>query len=900
MRASGIGRCRSGSLFLFRYIMTTIINRFSLRRAFSRLSAVLLMILLFSAGAAAEKWKLHPAFDNSPVRIIDTEKYTFFQVFQKLYHTGAATYKDPVTAGFVYMKDSPEKGIFPMSDAFKVRATSVGACEYSPEGSFLAILYTDGRLDIVSDSGEVRQNDDLADCFYPGWGEVNSMTLSGTEIWIATPAGYFAVDGATGRTLALANLQTPIDRVGRCGSHIVAFADAKVWLYDKGGYPSAMSDFHEAAIEGAPGNPQLLLPRHDGSFAYLSPKDGGGVYTLNVAYNENGTWKNKHLFDLWLPVAASQMIITNPFEINFIRNRDGWAFFSGDSLLQLYIDGSPNDNLTASTPIVRKDNPSVSRSVSAIGSWDGSECWAYLDRGLFSPGRLEESRLLIDDAAAVRPSAPITSHATHFDYSPQFGLVSVNYGCSWHFLTLDSRLPPLISAHKEGVWSLPSPAYNTPRSAEADSRLMDLYRNYFYRFPVPNPTGIIFDSENGDYVWLGSSFGGLAALNLKDIKADPLHFGAPADPLASYPGFKVILEDENGWMGYNPLSAPSFDADGTLWAAYHHIDGSPSGDSPARLLYWPKENRMKVLASGDVALADGIGFIDIPSADLNATTKCLALRQPGGRNLVFMYVSGSPRFLARLNHKGTLNKRNDDVIDNIYYIEDQHGARWPISYCHDFKEDPFTGEIWVAESTTLLSFDPCGEVKDGVIKGRVLDIAYEGGAGNPLSQISCNDLTFDSAGRLWVSTTGLGVWGISADRKKADAHYNTANSSLPSDICYGLGWDHSAGSLMVSTEDGFAEVWPEAPASSANLSRRVSVTPRAVSPDFAGSVLVRGALPLSRINIEAKDGSKVALLDADADGAAEWNLKDKDGADVSPGFYILSGDFGSVEIAVMR
>ena len=418
---------------------------------------------------------------------------------------------------------------------------------------------------------------------------------------------------------------------------------------------------------------------------------------------------------------------------------------------------------------------------------------------------------------------------------------------------------------------------------------------------MPNPTGIVVDSENGDYIWLGSSFGGMAALNLKDIKADPLHFGAPADPLSSYPGFKAILEDENGWMGYNPVSVPSFDSEGTLWSAYHHIDGTGPENSQGRLIYWPKEPRMKVLSSGDVSLTEGIGFIDIPTdKDINATMKCLATKHPAGKNLVFMYMSSAPRFLARLNHKGTLDRRSDDVMDFIYYVEDQSGGRWPISYCHDIKEDPATGTIWVAESTTILSFDPASEVVDGVIKGRVLDVDYGDGSGNPVSQISCNGLAFDTAGRLWFSTTGLGVWGISADRKKAVAHYNTANSSLPSDNCYGLGWNPESGTLMISSDEGLAEVWPDAPETYLPLSGKVSVTPRVVTPDYAGTVGIHGALPFSDIIVCGTDGKMVRSLSSDSVGRSVWNLRDEENREVSPGFYTLSGSFGKVKIVVMR
>ena len=78
----------------------------------------LLLLIFFSPlGLSAERWKQHPAMDDSPVRIVDTEQYTFFQVFQKLYSTTTSTHDTPVTTGLIYRKDTPEAGIVPMSQS---------------------------------------------------------------------------------------------------------------------------------------------------------------------------------------------------------------------------------------------------------------------------------------------------------------------------------------------------------------------------------------------------------------------------------------------------------------------------------------------------------------------------------------------------------------------------------------------------------------------------------------------------------------------------------------------------------------------------------------------------------------------------------------------------------------
>lgn len=848
----------------------------------------------------AERWKLHPAMDNAPVRIVDTERYTFFQVFQKLYSTTTATYNEPVTAALLYDKNDPDSGIVPLGERFALNGGTIVTMEYSPEGKFLAILYADGGLDILHDSGNVIHNDALKKCYKPGWSSVNSMTICDNMIWLATPGGYAAVDASKGETSALSDLGQNIKWIAGCGERIIAFTADRMYEAPAKKFPRDFSEFKELSIPSAPDNPRMLMPRNDGAFIYLADRKASGNYSLNLACLTDGKWKHHDICDLQVPEVPSNSVISHPFEMNFIRNKGGWLFFTGGDLQQIRMESAPESaDIVTVMPTVRKDNPDAARSVGIAGSWDGTTCWTYLDRGRFAKGEAVGGKFLIDDSNAVRPNLPAVSQATHLAYTPGHGTLAINYGCSWNFMALLSNLPPLLSAYKDGVWSLPNPAYNVPRSAEGDSGLATLYRNNFNRFPVGNPTGVTVDPLNADYVWLGSSFSGLGALNLSDPKGDPIHLGSPADPLVSYPGFKAVFEDVTGWRGYTPVSAPSFDGEGNMWVAYHYVDGAVPGDSPARLYYWPRDNRKKVLDSRNVSDIEGIGFIKIPCVEqINAAVKCLATTHPDKRNIVFMYLTPFPRYLARVNHKGTLDNGSDDNIDLIYYVEDQHGSRWPVSYCYSIVEEPSTGMVWLGEESSVLCFDPASEVNDGVIKGHVLDVEYDGVQGNPISFIGCHGITFDDSGRVWLTTGGTGVWGISPDRKRVEAHYTASNSALPHDTAYGIVWNPDSRSLMISTHEGLVELWPDA--SSGFSSSHVSVSPREVGPGYNGPVSVRATSPSETIEIIDRDGRQVTIIKTDGSGNAFWNLTDSEGRKVGNGFYILKGSFGSEEIVVMQ
>ncbi|MDE5870252.1 MAG: hypothetical protein K2H18_08455, partial [Muribaculaceae bacterium] len=282
---------------------------------------------------------------------------------------------------------------------------------------------------------------------------------------------------------------------------------------------------------------------------------------------------------------------------------------------------------------------------------------------------------------------------------------------------------------------------------------------------------------------------------------------------------------------------------------------------------------------------------------INTNVKGFATTHPEKKNIVFMYITGSPRWVARLNHGGTLDDTSDDVVDIITHIEDQNGSRWPITYWYSVVEEPSTGLLWLGDFETLLCFDPASEVKDGVIKGRVLNIESGERGGNVLSYTSCHSVALDDYNRLWVSTSGRGVYCISSDRKKIEAHYTTSNSELPHNDVYGIVWNPTSHSLMLSTKEGLCELWPDV--SDISSEAHASVYPREIKKDYGGKLTVRGVTPGSEIVIADNRGETVARIVADATGTALWNLLGKDEKRVRAGFYKVEGDFDAVEIVVM-
>ncbi len=862
---------------------------------------LILLFILPGAHLSAETWRMHPAFDNDAVKIVDTPEYTFFHVFQKFYRSNKATYDKPVATGLVRIKQYPDQGFIPLSDWASVSPVSVAAVEYCPEGRFLALLHTDGGLDIVSDSGKVVYNADSKKNIFPGSGILRSMTLSGTEIWIATGSGYMVVDGMTGKTLAIRNMNRDISRIARCGDRIVLLCGQTLYDYSGKDYPGSLEDFRKIP-DIYPGNPRLFLPLEGSRFLYIGDKVSDGSFSINGANLTDGRWETNHVEDLWLSSLNDVMMICNPFERNFIRNRDGWLLFTDGAARQLsFTAATTSPEFITFVPTFSAADPTLSRSITHFGSWDLASGWTYSPRGRFATARNQNGHFLIDDAEALRPNLPAVAHSTSLGYSPEHGVVGVTYGASWIFNNLEAVLPSLLSVYDGKNWTLAGPEYNKPRSAQSDPEYDRLYNTFPSYFPAGNLKGVSVDPVNSDYVWLGSTYSGIAAISLSDPGADPLHFGAPSDFLAGYPGFKALLPLQESWTQYAVLTPPSFDSNGTLWTATHDLDSQRSGGKTVKLYYWTARDRSKVLESRDVSDAAFSGSVSLPVPTTNSNFLCLALRHPASVNIVLMLTPSSPPMITRFNHHGNPEEESDNEYDAIRYIEDSNGGRWEIhNEFYTIAEDPVSGTVWVADKHGLLGFDPTGEVKDGVIKGEVLDITTGEYAGNPLAQIGVYGIAFDNLNRMWLSTKEDGIWCISADRKEVLARYTTENSLLPSDTAYGIVWNPATGSLMISTAEGYAELWPDATGPVYSSDSPVSVSPREVLPGYGGKIWVRGAFPNSEIEVTAPDGSKVAVLKSDSNGTAIWDAADADGHRLPSGIYTLRGNFGKVDVAIVK
>lgn len=857
------------------------------------------------AAMGSGKWKLHSAYDNDPVRIIDTENKTYFIVLQQMFNGSLASFKVHHQTVLLCDKQKDASRIIPLGQVNELQQDRILLTDYNPIGKYLILLYEGGKVDLIYDNGE-QTTLELPMTGLPGSLNYNYLTYYDKQTWVATGDGFVVIDGESRTVQKSARLNQSIDCVGRIDDYVILFTSNTAFYAPANPMPQNWSDFSllmvpSGSLPAAQQNgsmltePRVLMPLQGNKFAYVGPAANTSQASINYVWHENGGWKAASKDNCTITRVGVNNIITQRYERNFIPNRDGYMFFTSAGLIGQIDRNVDVSNLPAQTYSKTGRTPVVA------GSWDMSKVWVSVDRGKFQLSDNLSGDTYAWSGEAIRPEVPAVMQSMSMAYSPTQGSVVLNFGYQPPlFESSGFNRPPLTSALRDGKWSLPNNAYYPPEFS-TEAQYKTLYDKYKVHFPSADPTGMSIDPLNPDFAFYGSMYTGLTVVNLANPSQTPIRLGSPSDPLATLPGFKAVLPLLSRDINWGPLATPSFDNNGVMWSYSYDKGGYEEGGPMLRLKYWRPANRNWVLRSNNVDNLDEIGDIPVPeTSGLQRIMLIDALKHQLNKNRLVFY-EGSKRRIHVYNHGGTLGDYTDDSHNIIKYIYDQNTSQYVLEYVDVIAEDPITGYVWVSEQNNLLSFNPRLPVYNNTVNGRTLDVSYGGTHGNPVSYIKVNGIAFDNQNRMWLSTRQNGVWVISADRKEALAHYTIDNSGLPSDMTYAMVWNPDTQSMLISTDAGIAEVWPDLDAEF--TADAVRVWPKAVAPDYAGQVSIMNLPPNSLVSVRDNAGKEINRLFADPEGRAVWNLQDADSRQIDSGKYTISSDaaiFPDVEISVLR
>lgn len=866
----------------------------SFRLKYLSILSAIVGIMTFVFSVNAEEWKLHPSFDRTPLRIIDTPQDTYFLVHQQVYDTGKVGYDFPSLTLFRYNKNATDKGITPLVHDVKLTSADIRMADYSPKGEYLIIVYNDGGIDLIDKDKHLTHIDKLKRYTIPGMAQVASVSFepSTGDAWIGTDAGYMHVDAVSFTVQDVKVFDRGIDRICRFGDKLVALSENAVWQ-SNGINPLTFNEFKKISSVNSP---SIMLPLADDEFAFVNGAPGT-ICALMLAKFDDTNWSVSNLgSDNFYSISANEATV-NRYEANFIPNRDGYLLYSTSKAWQIY---APKNGESTRLVSISLDSNPVS-----LGSWDFSDFWSYRDRGTFVPRHADftmdsnatsATATWTDTQDPIRPNAPAAFICTYMDYSPKYGMLVINHGQEWHFRNDSPQNPPLLSAYdSSNEWKLYSYAYNAPHAVDSDESLRNTYKNNINRFPLPDPNGLLIDPFNPDWVCFGSMFGGFMFQNLTDIKSNPIKFAAKNDLFLSFPGI-IPATPEKTWGTLSPFSPPTMDKNGTIWTLYSNAWSEPQ----CQIMFFTKEDRKKIYSSdgSDLINQDCWHMIDVDYPEfIHWSSKLLALKNDKSSNKLIMCRGESTSPIVILDHKGTLLDTSDDVVIRISKVKDKNGQLIQFYHVFDIVEDSLSGDIIILTASGAVIFDISEPINNGIVNGKILSF-NEGDI--PINNPQINKMCFDDNGVCWIATDKHGLLGILWDNKNVVFRYNQANSALPSDRIYGLAWNKETGSVMVSTSLGIAEVFPDYNNTTKNNKDNACLNMYHVYPGYNGNVEIRNLKSNAVIKIFNKKGEIVKSFYNSNEKYIEWDLKNELGNRVNPGLYQINiNNQNKLELIVM-
>lgn len=852
-------------------------------------------IFLHTMPADSAMWKLHPSFDRTPVRIIDTPDFTYFFVHQQPYNKGWVGYDFPSLTLFQYNKDKIEDGITPLVHDVNLSSADMRLADYSPKGGYLIVIYNDGSLDLIGKDRKPVYIDKLKRYSEPGMSLVNSITFNpeNGDAWIATDAGYMVVDAKAMTVKETKILGKSLTAINKFGDRLVAIADSKAYETGKGN-PSAFSDFKPIADISAA---TVLMPLSDKVFGFI---DGiASTCNLKSAAVEGDDWRISQLgSDVFYSLSANESLASR-YETNFIPNRDGYLCYSSGRAWQLKLSKDKTKAETESITIDR--NPMV------LGSWDFENFWAYRDRGTFVPRHASyiasasnpTDATWTDTSLPIRPNAPAAFICTYMTFSPTHGMLVMNHGHEAQFSNNSAINPPLLSSYKDGAWELRSPAYHCPSSISANEAHYNIYNSNKNRFPVADPNGLLLDPLNPNWIFCGSMFGGIMIQDISDCNRDIIHYAASNDRFGSFSSF-IALTEKSTWDTLSCFSPLTIDNNGIIWSTYSN-SYTPSSDASSLYLYYMlPETRTGILNHNEPVSSNDWGVIKTKYKDLVFwSCKCLALKHAKNKNKIIICPAETKSPVIIYDHNGTLDDTSDDKFIEIFKVRTSGGELINFMNLLNVTEDPVSGKVIIGCYNKTVVFQPTDDVIDGYIKGS--NLADEVEILNNLvgNKSQLNKIIFDSSDNLWISSNSQGLINISKNKINAEK-FDISNSPIPSNCVYGLGWNPNTQSLMMSTKFGLAELFPNSNLSEDSNTSKIRLFPETVTPDYNGNVTISNIPYSSQLKIYNKEGELVKTLNTEGYTSIEWNLEDEDGKRVPYGIYTISlPDYTSVSIDIM-
>lgn len=856
-------------------------------------------------------WTFHSAFNNSPRKIMDSERYTYFFVFQQLFSkTDYSGYvSNPTGAIFRFDKQNPAEGMKDLAQLAPISGFDMRQAALDPETGLLVIAYCDGGVDFILPDLSVKYFDNLKKLHTPGSIDVNAISFDpkSHDVWIATSSGFMHIGYDSLTPLHVTEWGKKVNDIIPVGNgRTMAIIDGKITLATEGADIRYADSFNEIA-SATSGVPARLMPLSDLYVAYMS--ENGSFSQLQYTPSTD-KWKR----------TAKNGTTTKDYmkpEIN-AGNASAWRALHNTLINRVehsviptangYYASSNTEGYFINRPVSETDAPTFVKQPLPTGSsisygldnsnvythsYDGSTFWLYKPRGKFECRKFDGTDWS-EPIHTIAPNAPLVVKDIDFVDTEKYGMIAVTRCPMMRSSNLNDINHICITSLKDGKWNNLSPIFYTPYLAENNPAAIQNIQKYNYAFPVGDPMGFKIDPKNPEFFFAGSGSSGFCGGSLADPRKVPAIFHSEGDDRYNEIGAYTLF-DRPTWNSYNGLYVLGFDGLNNLWALRTLTLSSKYSGQGFGLYYWNESDRNRVMNADTPPADHGVVELIIPS-DVSCefwVSGTTLMHPDNGTKLILSCQGGNDGGAAFIvyDHNGTPDNIRDDKMTFIRKFKTNNGALRRFVKAFGYAENPFTGELVLLEHDNVFVIDPKAPVVDGIIDAKILSFATpDGDVTDFLPDFIATAAAFDEYGRLWIATETNGVFGFSPDYSTQIAHFNTTNSPLPTDRTFGVGWNRERKSLFISTELAIAEVKVDSPTAipTSGNTDGIFMVPEYVKADYTGSVSFYNIPANSNLRIRDAKGNTIRILERNGDGQTHWDLLDSDGKSIKSGIYTIT------------
>ncbi len=804
---------------------------------------VCLFTIIGAKASVSNDWRLFNSFDDKIENIFDTPSKTYFLVQGQYQDARMADNKDMLCFLFCLDKESGE--IRPYNAQNQLSGSIITIANYNALKNYLLIVYDDNTIDLLYDNGDVKTLLDLKNFKTSSSKGVRSISFDpeSNRAYLSTDFGYLAIDDTKYQVATSGVYDTPIDRMARLSDKLLVLRNGKLYWDNLDGRHISIDDFK-------------LLDWNEGDDTIdLIP-----LSTSKCIVSKNLNGQETHYILTWDPnMPSADASWSGSYEGSKIaENKDGQLFTRLSQIIHI-------DRESGNRTIYTRRNEDYSN---ACGSWDLRDFYFAKSRdGFYSLHRNDDDSWTVT-AEAARPNAPAVFRSDALMYTKEHGMLANTHGQNQNFNSHFAQNPILLSAMKDGDWTMYGLPYLSPETG----------------YQLTNPCGFAQDPDDPDIFYFGSVMNGMVRYNIKD-PSSILHFSR-SDDFPQYPGHISVQEPYVEWANRFLLLNPRFDVNGNLIVA--HVN--TSGKTFPEIWIWTPEQR-KACTSPETfqpftrLKVDGIVPIK--------TNLALPLTANGNQNMIVYFSFDTyQRPFVVYDHNGTPTQSSDDLQVIKTDLEDSDG-KISYSYLYCAIEDPATGLVWVGSDNGVFTFDPKDSFSNPNKASRIKVSRNDGTslADYLLSGTSVNDISIDGLGRKWFSLSGGGLVCTSPDGKTILQEIDSENSSLPSDLVYASCYNPDNNSMMIATSSGLCEYYLSTQSEEPGVSS-IRAYPNPVRHDYYGWVTIDGLEENSIVKIVDSAGNIVRELGPASGGTILWDVCGMDLNRVPSGVYFVIASSG--------